>query len=108
MGYAAGMLPTLYELLDDIDDIAASGNAITAAQRLADLLPLAQNTLVRSEVEAYLRAYGFVVRPDECPPVQLPGVYDPQTIDAIEQHLCECSDYEREHAHANYAASLYP
>lgn len=108
MGYAVVMLPTLYELLDEIDAIAAEGPAIRAAQRLAELLRLKLDDAVREEVIAYIRAFGFVVRPDEYPPIQLPGVYDPAVIDELEQHLCECSSYEREHAHSSYIASLYP
>lgn len=102
------MLPKLHDLLDEIDAIASSGTDIEAAQRLAAVLAQARHPVVRREVEAYVRAYGFVVRRDEYPPVQLPGIYDPAVIDELELHLSECSEFERERAHSVYIASLYP
>lgn len=102
------MLPTLYELLDEVDTITSKGPGVVAALRLADLLSREQHPEVRGEVEAYVRAYGFVVRPNEHPSVQLPGVYDPKVLDDIEAYLSEFSEFERERAHAVYIESLYP
>lgn len=48
---------------------------------------------------AYIRSFGFVIRLDEHPVVQLPGVYDPRTCaEDLDYELSKLSAYEREQA----------
>lgn len=69
------------ERLDKIDEIIANETAEDAARVLALFVQRGMPAAEREDMNAYIRAHGYVVKSDEYPRVQLPGVYDRETIE---------------------------
>lgn len=75
-------MPALDDLLDEVDRVVESESAEDAARIFGRHLVRRLKREHQEALCAHLRAHGFVVRPDEQPPVQVPGVYDPDTLAA--------------------------
>lgn len=68
------------ERLDMIDKIIANETAEDAARVLSLLVQRGMPEAERDDMNAYIRAHGYVVKLEEFPRVQLPGVYDRATV----------------------------
>lgn len=69
-------------MLDKIDSIVESESPRDAARVLSLLVQRRMPAQVREEMNAYIRGHGFVVKSDENPRVQIPGVHDRAVIAA--------------------------